>query len=150
MNPALCLTASVFAVCLAATGAAAQTATGRTDGATCPAAAANESPVRLIARVRAAELVFDSRPQTAILHLGCPPADTVRILRRQNVPDPVQPGVTYRDIDIVFELRTDLTVLCTPLLQALLDNARSEAGPSPGLAALRSACSSDREIRRQQ
>jgi hypothetical protein len=88
--------------------------------------------VRIVARVRAASLRFESAPRADVLPLGCVTGDTVRILTRTNLPDPVEPGRTYRDVEIAVEIVTRLSVVCSGTLQELL---RSSAA-APRIAAL--------------
>src|SRR5215211_2809325 len=56
--------------------------------------------VRLYARVRIAELRFASTPRVRLPLHGCAPLDTVRVLEQRNLPSPVEPGVTYRDVEV--------------------------------------------------
>src|SRR5918999_4310416 len=56
--------------------------------------------VRLYARVQIAELRFVTAPRTRAHVYGCVPTDSVRVLERRNLPSPVEPGVTYRDVEV--------------------------------------------------
>lgn len=100
--------------------------------------------VRIFARVRASELRFEQRPRADVLPLGCVAADTVRVLVRTNLPEPVAPGVVYRDVEIAIEIVTRLSVLCSPELLRLI------AAPiaPPRLAALCASNSQPGENRR--
>jgi len=52
---------------------------------------------------------------------GCAPSDSVHVLTRRNLPKPVQPGVTYRDVEVAIEISTSLNVVCSPQLLRLLE-----------------------------
>ncbi len=60
--------------------------------------------IAIIARVQAAELRFNAQPQTSLQLFGCPQIDTSRVVVRTNLPTPVQPGVTYRNVTVDFRL----------------------------------------------
>jgi hypothetical protein len=63
-----------------------------------PAVAAAD--VAIIARVKARELRFDVVPNPSVEFPGQPARQTVWEVERENLPTPVQPGVTYRNIGI--------------------------------------------------
>ena len=67
--------------------------------------------IAIIARVEARELRFNSQPQTSLQLAGCPQLDTSLVVLRTNLPKPVQPGVTYRNIVVDFRLLMKLTDL---------------------------------------
>jgi hypothetical protein len=96
-----------------------------------PATADSAADVRIFARVQASELRFNTRPRADVAALGCAPADTVRVLVRTNIPDPVVPGETYRNVEVAVEIVTRLSVLCSPALLDLL-----EVNDAPRLATL--------------
>ena len=81
--------------------------------AACPAPADTTRPpdVVIVASAQIAELRFESAPQLRLSLLGC---DSVRVTERRNLPKPVQPGVTYRDVGIGIEIRSWLNVQCLP------------------------------------
>ena len=58
----------------------------------------------VIARVEAAELKFNAQPQTSLQLFGCPQIDTSLVVLRTNLPKPVAPGVTYRNVVVDFRL----------------------------------------------
>jgi hypothetical protein len=60
--------------------------------------------VVLRGKVTAKELRFASQPQVSVQVRGCPGLDTTRLSVRTNLPKPVQPGVTYRDVQLDFQL----------------------------------------------
>jgi hypothetical protein len=68
----------------------------------------DEPDVGIGARVSARELRFRGKPQTHVELYGeiaergrrREPAETASGSERENLPDEVEPGVTYRDIDI--------------------------------------------------
>jgi len=67
--------------------------------------------IAIIARVEARELRFNSQPQTSLRISGCPQLDTSMVVLRSNLPKPVQPGVTYRNVVVDFRLLMKLTDL---------------------------------------
>jgi hypothetical protein len=81
-----------------------------------PAAAGDSLPdVVIRATATAREVRFSTQPRTAVRTLGC--ADSLIVTERVNLPDPVQPGVTYRDVRVGVEIRADFRITC--LLPAL-------------------------------
>jgi hypothetical protein len=60
--------------------------------------------IAVIARVQAAEVRFNSQPGTSLQLFGCPQIDTSKVVLRTNLPTPVQPGVTYRNVVVDFRL----------------------------------------------
>jgi hypothetical protein len=107
------------AVLACASGVAAQQtqpAQPQTQAQECPAprslrtAADSAKPdIAIIARVEARELRFNAQPQASLKLAGCPQVDTSLVVLRTNLPKPVQPGVTYRNVVIDFRLLMKLT-----------------------------------------
>lgn len=96
-----------------------------------PAADSTRAPdVILRATASARELRFASEPRTSVRTAGCLPLDTVIVTERVNLPDPVQPGVTYRDVRVGIEVRAHLNVQCLPALAA--DPALAAVCAAPG------------------
>ncbi|MGQ0814606.1 MAG: hypothetical protein ACT4O1_09085 [Gemmatimonadota bacterium] len=62
--------------------------------------------IAIVARVRAAALRFDVRPSATLQVAGCPAVDTTHVVVRTNLPKPVEPGVTYRNVTVDFRLTT--------------------------------------------
>jgi hypothetical protein len=67
--------------------------------------------IAIVARVQAAELRFNAQPQTSLQLFGCPQLDTSMVVLRTNLPKPVQPGVTYRNVVVDFRLNMKFTDL---------------------------------------
>jgi len=82
--------AAVPAQCSAA-GDSARADTGRAD-------------VRILASVSIAELRFDAEPRASVRTTGCGGLDPVRVIERRNLPERVEPGVTYRDVYVAVEI----------------------------------------------
>lgn len=74
--------------------------------------------VLIVATVTAAELRFESEPQARLRVNGCELPDAAYVTERTNLPDPVQPGVTYRDVRVGIEIRGWLNVECIAALAA--------------------------------
>ncbi len=62
--------------------------------------AAENADISITAHVRARSLKFDVVPNPTVTFFGQPARDTVWEAQRENLPTPVEPGVTYRDIGI--------------------------------------------------
>ena len=82
------------------------------------------------------EVRFSSEPKVDIRLNGCSVLDTVRVVERRNLPRPVQPNVTYRNVHIAVEILGHLDAQC--LLAgigggAAAPGADSLRGPLPNL-----------------
>jgi hypothetical protein len=67
------------------------------------------SDIVLFARVRAETLRFEGTPEVRAAVSGCPQLDTTRLVIRTNLPQPVQSGVTYRNVVIDARLRAQFS-----------------------------------------
>ena len=65
-----------------------------------PDPAVEAADVAITANVRARSLVFETVPNPTVEFPGQPARDTVWEAQRENLPTPVEPGVTYRNIGI--------------------------------------------------
>lgn len=63
-------------------------------------ASVESADLSITATVRAKELTFEVVPSPTVEFPGKPVRETVWDAERENLPRPVQPGVTYRDIGI--------------------------------------------------
>lgn len=86
-------------------------ASAQQGGSSCPpprslslAADSAKPDIAIMARVQAAELRFSAQPNTSLQINGCPQVDTSRVVLRTNLPTPVQPGITYRNVVVDFRL----------------------------------------------
>ncbi len=112
------MTAGVLAA-LACAPVAAQECGGlslRADSARVDAGRAPD--VLIAASATAREVRFGSEPQIQVRLHGCAGLDSVVTTQRQNLPRPVQPGVTYPDVRVGVEIRAWLNVQCLPALAA--------------------------------
>ena len=64
--------------------------------------------VELGATVRAKELRFDEVPDTDVSFDGNPDIETGNETERENLPEEVEPGVTYRDVEVRWRAGTRL------------------------------------------
>jgi len=129
------LAACAAGVLLTATRAAAQSAAA----APCPLAAAADSArgdstaargdVVILASVSAQELRFDREPTGRVRVLGCGERDGLRVLERRNLPERVQPGVTYRDVYVSVRILGTLNAAC---IAALAGDSTAARGTVPG------------------
>ena len=73
---------------------------------------ASDAPAIILrASASAREVRFASQPRVHVRLCGGV-LDSVRVLERRNLPDPVQPGVTYRDVFIAVEILGHLNADC--------------------------------------
>jgi hypothetical protein len=66
------------------------------------------SDVDVTTRVRAKELRFGSVPEVRVWFAGEPGFKASSLTERKNLPDEVEPGVTYRDVDVRWEARATI------------------------------------------
>lgn len=73
---------------------------------------ASQTPtIVLLATASAREVRFAGQPQILVRLCGAV-TDSVRVVERRNLPDPVQPGTTYRDVYIAVEIIGHLSAQC--------------------------------------
>ena len=98
------LAACVAGMLLAPSHAAAQS---QAAAASCPLAAVVDSArpdsaaradVAIVASASIQELRFAREPNARLRVLGCGEGEGLRVVERRNLPERVQPGVTYRDV----------------------------------------------------
>ena len=65
----------------------------------------------IYAAASAREVRFAAQPQISVRLCGAV-TDSVRVIERRNLPDPVQPGTTYRDVFIAVEIIGRLNAEC--------------------------------------
>jgi hypothetical protein len=110
MRPTTTLAAGLALGMLAAAPAAAQ------ERAACPSDAALPAdstgiPVVIIARVHADALVFESDPDVRVTLNGCDPLPG-QVQTTSTLPDTIEPGVRYTNVEISTEYRAWLTLEC--------------------------------------
>jgi hypothetical protein len=75
-------------------------------------AVASQAPAIILrASASAREVRFASQPRIQVRLCGGV-LDSVRVLERRNLPDPVQPGITYRNVFIAVEILGHLNAEC--------------------------------------
>lgn len=119
--------ALLLAACAAPTVARAQS-----DPAPCADRARADTAGALVvirASVTADEVTFRTQPDASARVGGCA-GPAVRVLERRNLPERVQPGVTYRDVRIAVEIVGRVEAACLATL----------AGDAGLAAALGGAC----------
>jgi hypothetical protein len=65
-----------------------------------PDPSVEDADIAITAQVKARSLIFEAVPNPTVEFPGQPQRDTVWEAQRENLPTPVQPGVTYRNIGI--------------------------------------------------
>ncbi len=85
----------------------------------------SEKPdIELTADVNARELRFEEAPKTEVRFPGHPERESVSGTERENLPDEVEPGVTYRNPEVRLRIATALT---GPELEELSNTNRRES-----------------------
>jgi hypothetical protein len=67
-----------------------------------------EPDVEIIASVRADELRFECKPQVRVRAYANAPAEAESISERENLPDELEPGTTYRNFAVRWRLAARL------------------------------------------
>ncbi len=68
-----------------------------------------ENPdIDFTAHVKARELRFEKVPETNVRFWGQPERDSVSGTERENLPEEVRPGVTYRDVSVQLRIASEL------------------------------------------
>lgn len=87
--------------------------------------------VVIVASVRASELRFDAPPSARLRVRGCDGG--LQLLERRNLPERVQPGVTYRDVYVSVRILGPLNAAC---IAALAGDSAAVGGPGGAAACL--------------
>ena len=127
----------LFAVCGLGGSAAAQTPSPTAPTQTPPpspaaspaAVSPEEADLAITANVTARELRFEVVPNPNVEFPGRPRRETVWEAERQNLPRPVQPGVTYRDIGIRLRILSVFADIDRIVAEALGEVPVSEDAP---------------------
>jgi hypothetical protein len=67
-----------------------------------------EPDVEIAARARADEVRFACKPEVRVRAYADAPATAESVSERENLPDEVQPGVTYRNVSVRWRLAARL------------------------------------------
>jgi hypothetical protein len=67
-----------------------------------------EPDVEIAVTVHADELRFECVPEVSVRAYANEPASAELTSQRRNLPDEVEPGVTYRDIEVVWRVAARL------------------------------------------
>lgn len=119
--------------------------------------------IAITARVRAESLRFDVVPNPKVNFPGQPERNTVWEAERENLPNPVEPGITYRDIGIRLKITSVFTDIDRIVAEALGEVPVSEdakaiepiktttpaANPKPALATSQPTASRPRKRERR-
>ncbi len=93
-----------------------------------------EPDLSITANVTARELRFDAVPNPRVDFTGRPERETVWDAARRNLPRPVQPGVTYRDIGIQLKITSVFADIDRIVAEALGEVPVTDTAPPPQLA----------------
>jgi hypothetical protein len=108
------------------------TAQSSAPASSCPLASVADSAradVVIIASASIQELRFDREPNARLRVLGCGEGEGLRVLERRNLPERVQPGVTYRDVYVSVRILGALNAAC---IAALAGDTTALRGAAPG------------------
>lgn len=89
------------------------------------------SDLVITATVRAKELKFEIVPTPTVKFTGNPPRQTVWEADRTNLPQTVEPGVTYRDIGIRLRIYSRFAEIQRIVIEALDETQQSNPAPTP-------------------
>jgi hypothetical protein len=93
--------------------------------------------VLLLVGVHADEVRFASQPRVRVRL--CWGGDTVRVVQRDNLPSPVVPGTTYRNVYIAVELLGRINAECLAERIGVGGPPQNARPPNPGAAAVAAA-----------
>lgn len=88
------------------------------------------SDVVITATVRAKELKFEVVPTPTVTFPGNQPRQTVWEADRTNLPQTVEPGVTYRDIGIRLRIYSRFAEIQRIVIEALDETEQSNSAPT--------------------
>jgi hypothetical protein len=71
----------------------------------------HSADIELLASVQAHRLRFDERPQTEVRFFGEPGHESASGSDRTNLPERVEPRVTYRDVRVDYRLASRLAAV---------------------------------------
>jgi hypothetical protein len=91
----------------------------------------DEADLAITARVTARELRFDAVPNPSVEFPGRPERATSWEAERTNLPRPVQPGVTYRDIGVRLKIVSVFADIDRIVAEALGEVPKTEDAPPP-------------------
>jgi hypothetical protein len=86
--------------------------------------------IELTADVKARELRFEEGPETEVRFPGHPERESVSGTERGNLPEEVEPGVTYRNPRVRLRIASALADV-DPELRVRLDEERRESRSKP-------------------
>jgi hypothetical protein len=86
--------------------------------------------IELTADVKARELRFEEVPETEVRFPGHPERESVSGTERDNLPEEVEPGVTYRNSRVRLRIASALADV-DPELRGRLDEERRESRSKP-------------------
>ena len=68
-----------------------------------------EPDVEIAVAVRADEVRFECKPEVDVVVYADSPASAESVSERQNLPDELEPGVTYRDFEVRWRVAARLS-----------------------------------------
>lgn len=93
------------------------------------ASSSTPNDIEITANVTARELRFEAVPNPTVEFTGQPERETVWEAERQNLPRPVQPGVTYRNIGIQLRISSRFADIERIVAEALGEVPVTDAAP---------------------
>jgi hypothetical protein len=104
-------------------------ASTQTSAAQQGSSSSSDADLSITAHVTARELRFEVVPEPKVEFTGKPKRTTLWEAERQNLPRPVQPGVTYRDIGIQLKITSVFADIDRIVAEALGEIPPSEDAP---------------------
>jgi hypothetical protein len=100
-----------------------------------PDPAVENADISITAHVKARSLKFETVPNPTVEFSGQPARDTVWEAQRENLPTPVEPGVTYRNIGVRLKITSVFRDIDRIVAEALgevpvTDDAKSSTAPT--------------------
>ena len=97
-------------------------------------ASGTQPDLSITARVTARELRFEKVPNPTVEFTGQPKRETVWTSERENLPDEVQPGVTYRNIGITLRITSVFADIDRIVAEALGEIPTNDGAQPQGTA----------------
>jgi len=83
--------------------------------------------ILILANITAKELRFDAVPNTNVDFPGTHKRTNIWVTQRQNLPDQVQPGITYHDVGLQLRISTRFAEIEQIVRQAINDQTAEDA-----------------------
>src|SRR5205085_3541608 len=89
----------------------------------------NGDDIFFLVKLTAKELKMDVVPNSTVTFPGTKPRTTAWLTQRSNLPDKLEPGVTYRDIGITLRISSRFENIDEIVREALGESPATQPGP---------------------